>query len=193
MSLKYALLGFLNYADMTGYELKQHFDSSIQHFWNAKLSQIYPALSQMEKDGLLVMEVEYQEQRPNRKVYKITAAGRQELKRWVGTTMELQSVREAFLVQVFFMAQLDRESALGVMRHQLEQYRKRLENYHLFKKSFSEVVPAEVFKEDAVFWELTLDAGIKYGTAAVEWVEEAIEKIKGMERVKGGLEVSHDG
>ena len=44
MSLKHALLGFLSYAPMTGYDLKRYFDQSIHHFWNANLSQIYPRL-----------------------------------------------------------------------------------------------------------------------------------------------------
>ena len=35
MSLKHALLGILTVRPMTGYELKQFFDSSVQHFWNA--------------------------------------------------------------------------------------------------------------------------------------------------------------
>ncbi len=46
MSLKHALLGFLNYGSMTGYELKKIFDPSIGHFWNAELSQMYPTLKQ---------------------------------------------------------------------------------------------------------------------------------------------------
>ena len=48
MSLKHALLGLLTHQPMTGYELKQFFDSSIQHFWNAELSQIYPTLKSLE-------------------------------------------------------------------------------------------------------------------------------------------------
>ena len=79
MSLKHALLGFINYGPMTGYELKKFFDTSVAHFWNAELSQIYPALKAMESEGLVEMKVEVQDDRPNRKVYSITENGRREL------------------------------------------------------------------------------------------------------------------
>src|SRR6266508_4499259 len=64
---------------MTGYELKKFFDTSVAHFWNAELSQIYPALKAMESEGLVEMKVEVQNDRPNRKVYSITESGRREL------------------------------------------------------------------------------------------------------------------
>ena len=47
--IKFILLGFLNYQQMTGYELKQFMDESIAHFWHAYHSQIYTSLRQMEK------------------------------------------------------------------------------------------------------------------------------------------------
>lgn len=177
MSLKHALLGFLNYEGMTGYELKQHFDQSVQHFWNANLSQIYPALSQMEKEGLLVMELEYQDNRPNRKVYKITENGRRELVRWLEEPMDLQPVREPFLIKIFFGVNLEREKILALLEHQKELHREQMDRYREIKESFSNKVPAEM-KRDAVFWEMTLDAGIKLGASWQEWLEDSIKKIK---------------
>ena len=70
--LKYALLGFLNYDNKTGYELKQTMDRSTNHFWHAKQSQIYQTLKKLESDGLVVSHPEHQESRPDRRVYAIT-------------------------------------------------------------------------------------------------------------------------
>ena len=94
MSLKYALLGFLNYYPMTGYELKKFFDTSVAHFWNAEQSQIYSALKQLEGEDLVEMHVEAQTDRPNRKVYSITEDGRDELLEWLATPAEPEQVRE---------------------------------------------------------------------------------------------------
>ena len=33
MSLEYAILGFLNYRPLSGYDLKKVFDNSVRHFW----------------------------------------------------------------------------------------------------------------------------------------------------------------
>jgi len=40
MSLQHAILGFLNYKSLTGYDLKKIFDTSVRHFWAADQSQI---------------------------------------------------------------------------------------------------------------------------------------------------------
>jgi PadR family transcriptional regulator, regulatory protein AphA len=47
MSLKYAILGFLSLAPLSGYDLKKSFDRSLGHLWPADQSQIYRTLSQM--------------------------------------------------------------------------------------------------------------------------------------------------
>jgi len=79
MSLDYALLGFLNYHPYTGYDLKKIFDTSVRHFWPADQSQIYRTLARLTEQGLAEMEKVPQEDRPDRKVYHITEAGRAEL------------------------------------------------------------------------------------------------------------------
>ncbi len=76
MSLDHAILGFLNYHPYTGYDLKKIFDTSIRHFWPADQSQIYRTLARLEENGWAVMERIPQEDRPDRKVYHITEAGR---------------------------------------------------------------------------------------------------------------------
>ncbi|MDP4093936.1 MAG: PadR family transcriptional regulator, partial [Bacillota bacterium] len=83
MSLKHALLGFLNYQSMTGYQLKKHFDESVSNFWSVSLSQIYPTLNQMSEQGLLTVEVIQQDTAPNAKVYQITDSGKEELLKWL--------------------------------------------------------------------------------------------------------------
>ena len=47
MSLKHAILGFLGYTSLSGYDLKKAFDGSVQHFWPADQSQIYRPLAQL--------------------------------------------------------------------------------------------------------------------------------------------------
>src|SRR5437763_12566912 len=94
MSLKYALLGFLNYYPMTGYELKKFFDTSVAHFWNSEQSQIYSAPKQLETEDLVEMHIEVQTDRPHRKVYSITEDGRNELMDWLATPPEPERVRE---------------------------------------------------------------------------------------------------
>lgn len=41
-TLKYAILGMLAQKPMTGYDLMQEFESTLNEFWSANHSQIYP-------------------------------------------------------------------------------------------------------------------------------------------------------
>lgn len=179
MPLKHALLGFLSQQPMTGYDLKQHFDRSIYYFWNAKLSQIYPTLNRMKEDGWLTMKVEHQEDRPNRKVYYITEAGRGELRRWLQEPMDLPLIRMPFLIKVFFGAELEKEEMLAQLRHHLTLHQERLATYQgSVRDAIQQKVEAAGLERKGIFWEMTLDMGIKYERQWIEWCREAIEKIK---------------
>ncbi|NLI14550.1 PadR family transcriptional regulator [Pelotomaculum propionicicum] len=182
MSLKHALLGFLNYGSMSGYDLKQCFDQSIQHFWSANLSQIYPTLSQLEEEGLLTMEVAYQEDRPNRKVYHITEAGRAELRRWLREPMETPPQRQPFLVKVFFGGNIAKEDLLAQLRCQLSLHKEQVSAYQgPVRKVLQQYIEATGLAQEGLFWGLTLEAGIKQKKAWIEWLEEAIVKIESLD------------
>ena len=56
MSLEHAILGFLNYKPLSGYDLKKIFDTSVRHFWAADQSQIYRTLNRLTERGWAEME-----------------------------------------------------------------------------------------------------------------------------------------
>ncbi|HYM15091.1 MAG TPA: PadR family transcriptional regulator [Dehalococcoidia bacterium] len=182
MSLKHALLGILGHRPMSGYEVKQFFDSSVQHFWNAELSQIYPTLKGLEEAGFVAKHVEFQENRPNRKVYEITDAGRAEFRRWVRETPPPAGLRDPFMVKVFFGTQVPLEDLLIVLRRQMEEHQKLL--------AFSETVLRariregmehhEALRRDGVFWSLTLDMAMSYRRAYIAWCEESMRMLEQM-------------
>jgi DNA-binding PadR family transcriptional regulator len=178
MSLKHAVLGFLNYGPMTGYELKKFFDTSVAHFWNAELSQIYPTLKSLEAEGLVEMEVDVQQDRPNRKVYSITDDGRQDLVDWLKQPSEPEQVREPVLIKVFFGANLRRDELTAVLRDRIEGLKggiAYLEQANSFCVSFAKSVGVE---NEAPFWELTTKLGIGHCRAELEWAEEAIKVLE---------------
>jgi DNA-binding PadR family transcriptional regulator len=52
-------------------------------FWEARRSQIYPELARLEERGLVTHRVVEQQDRPDKKVYEITASGLEALRGWV--------------------------------------------------------------------------------------------------------------
>jgi DNA-binding PadR family transcriptional regulator len=178
MSLKHALLGFLNYGPMTGYELKKFFDTSIAHFWNAELSQIYPTLKQLESEGLVDMRVDVQADRPNRKVYSITDDGRRELVDWLARPADPDQVREPLMIKVFFGASLSKPELVQVLRHRIDELRQSNDYYARGCSVIQNFANSVGMNREAFFWQITIDAGRKTNEAAIEWAEEAIARIE---------------
>ena len=76
MNIQNIILGLIQIKPMTGYELKQKFDTSLGFFSGASFGSIYPLLKKLEKQGLVKLHLEVQDGRPNRKIYSITQRGR---------------------------------------------------------------------------------------------------------------------
>ena len=55
MSIKYAILGLLNYSDMHGYRIKEHIEKNFSHMWSINFGQIYPSLKELKDEGLVRM------------------------------------------------------------------------------------------------------------------------------------------
>ena len=178
MSLDHAILGFLNYRPYSGYDLKKIFDTSVRHFWPADQSQIYRTLNRLTDKGWSKMEKIEQENRPARKEYSITDAGREELQNWLVTPLPFAESRSAPLIQVFFAGQLSDDEVLemfervaGYMRAGMAAYDaipQQMEAYEQYVQS-----PREFF-----FWMLTLEIGKTTAQANLAWLENIIERIK---------------
>ena len=106
MSIQHAILGFLSWRPLTGYDLKKLFAESEFFYWSGNSNQIYRALLQLHKEGLVTREVEHQETYPDRKVYALTEQGRAALRAWTGSAPELPELRHTFLVQLAWADQL---------------------------------------------------------------------------------------
>lgn len=102
MDVKTLCLGVLTLRDMTGYEIKKHFEQSFAHFFVAGYGSIYPALSDLTRMATVDCQDVAQTKRPDKKVYSITAAGREQLAEALARTPPRHKVRSEFLVLMYF-------------------------------------------------------------------------------------------
>jgi PadR family transcriptional regulator AphA len=126
MSIKHAILGFLSWRSLTGYDLKKLFADSEFFYWSGNSNQIYRTLVQLHKEGLVTREVEQQESYPDRKVYTITEAGQAALRAWAGSAPELPELRHAFLVQLAWADPLCPEELDALLKTYEDQVRAQL-------------------------------------------------------------------
>ncbi|GAA2206048.1 PadR family transcriptional regulator [Nonomuraea monospora] len=95
------LLALLAKEPAHGYELKQALEQTFGSAYpSPNIGQIYVTLGRLEKDGLIrAVDVE-QSNRPNKKVYYLTAKGRESLEAWVDEPTEGPRVRDEFFMKL---------------------------------------------------------------------------------------------
>lgn len=180
MSLKYTLLGFLNYGPMTGYDLKKHIDNSTQYFWHAKLSQIYPTLKRLEEDGWAESSVMPQEGKPDKKFYVITNVGRSALLAWLEEfPNEITPNKKPELLRLFFAGMLDKENILTHLRHQIALHRAQLRKYQTETAAYlNDAIAQTGLEREGVLWELTRQFGEGHERMYIAWLEQASQIIE---------------
>jgi DNA-binding PadR family transcriptional regulator len=162
-STGYVVLGILNWRPRTGYEIKQVVDRSTRFFWAASYGQIYPELKRLQKQGLVEGTSDPHGGR-RRTVYKLTAKGRRELRRWLDQPAEVNEMRNEALLKLFFSSALPDQADrhLDSMRETAEQKLAQLR----------EIEPA--VKESGGFTYMTL----RYGIGMSEWILDWCEREK---------------
>lgn len=181
MPLEHAILAFLEFRPMSGYDLKKLFDVSVAHFWSATQSHVYKALEGLEKKSWAKSEVIPQEGKPNRKEYQITEAGRAELRRWLVTPMPLEQVREGWLIQVFFSHFSSNEEIAALFETRMKEIRDKLERLRTEAQAAIDENAKQLGIERArQLWQITLDYGIAYYEFELAWHKKMLETIRNL-------------
>ncbi len=113
IDIKFPVLGFLMDAELTGYDLKRCFQDSIGFFYRVSDGSLYPALKKLARDKLVTMRTERNGKRA-RKVYAITANGRERFLKMLAEPSPPLFVHDEAQVKIYF-AHHDPKSALAHM------------------------------------------------------------------------------
>jgi PadR family transcriptional regulator, regulatory protein AphA len=178
MPLEHAILAFIEFEPMSGYDLKKFFDASVAHFWSATQSHIYKSLEGLEKKGWAEARTIQQEGKPNRKEYQITNEGRTELRRWLVTPLPMEPVREACLVQIFFSHFSTNEEIAALFEIRMKQIKEQIHTLRTVAQAAIDENAKKVGIERArQLWQITLDYGINYYEFELAWHEKTLETI----------------
>src|SRR3984957_5305399 len=115
IDIKFPILGFLMESEMTGYDLKRRFQDPIGFFYRASDGSLYPALKKLEHEGMVTMRAEQRGQRA-RKVYAITAKGRERFLRTLREPAQPIFVYDEAQVKIYFAQHEPETAALHVER-----------------------------------------------------------------------------
>jgi|SRR5580658_2945956 PadR family transcriptional regulator AphA len=189
-----ALLGLLTIEPMSGYDLGLVIRESIGHFWNESYGQIYPNLKRLAAEGLVASKRERQEGKPDRRIYSITAKGRERLAAWLAIPPQPEIPRNELLLKLFFGAQTDAEVLIGYVQVMVETHRALLEE---FEKTEREIARQREYP-DTPFWKIAARFGQIEMEAHLRWAEETLAQLNKLARKrrspsKARKEKSHAG
>jgi DNA-binding PadR family transcriptional regulator len=182
MSLKYGLLGLLNYRKMSGYDLDKVFKDSLAFFWQGQTSQIYRELSAMEKSGWITSEIEFQTDRPNKKWYALTPRGKREFMNWLaspeGAAEDLLHVRSSFLMRLFFAGELPPEHTEVMLQNVRDACAKALEDMTTVPGNVDKYQNMMPDRERAGYWRMVMFFGESYYKAIAQWADSMLSLLK---------------
>ena len=80
--LGYALLGLVQQAPRSGYDLRRMFEATPMGYFSSSPGAIYPALERLQRSGLVAGKLDDRQPLRPRRVYEITARGLAVLRAW---------------------------------------------------------------------------------------------------------------
>jgi len=110
MNVRTLCLSILYEGESTGYEIRRLcVEGECAYFIEASYGSIYPALAKLEDEGMVTSRVEPQNGKPAKKVYSITAAGRQAFAAQLAEPLGEDLFRSPFLLFARYVHILPRE------------------------------------------------------------------------------------
>ena len=173
----YVILGMLAQGRKTGYEIKSLVDVSTRFFWAASYGQIYPELKRLEDAGLIRGEADASDGR-RRRSYELTAAGRKALEDWLTSDQPLvRELRHEGVLKLFFSDVLGPEEQLEQIRRIRADHEDTRDRLRAIEPGAREADEAEGLRCTL----LTLDWGIAYQDAIIDWCERAERELAAVE------------
>lgn len=170
--LELAILGFLKETSIHGYELKQRLTLLSGHFRPVSDGALYPAISRLEKQGLLIKQKEVTDSGMTRQVMTITPLGEEKLLDWLRNPSDLDvSDRNRFFTLLAFLKYLPAGEQKTVLMRRLAF----LEGGRSFFSSNGK--PVRLSEETDVFRAGMLHIAKETSRIEKEWLSQMISSL----------------
>jgi DNA-binding PadR family transcriptional regulator len=175
-TVEYVILAGLVRKPRSGYDLTRCMQRETSDYFAVGHNRIYPALSELERDGLVVHKVVPSDRGPERKVYSITDVGCVALLSWIDSPPVERQVRDEQLVKVLCYGFLPPERALARLEEIKTLHEEKLARYEGYRRGLEvELREGRISEETYLGTLMTLRRGIGAERSYVEWCEEAKE------------------
>ena len=172
---KYAVLGLLTYAPLSGYDIRRIYAQSLGNFWSESYGHIYPILKLLVDEGLATRDVQRHAGKPDRHVYTITASGRDELHRWLAQPPEPHKERVELLLKLFHGWEMGPEVMIAHVRQCRLEHEAFLQKYDHYDEAM-----VHENEPPTPYWLMTVSCGRHISRAYIEWCDETLAALEGL-------------
>lgn len=159
MSIRMGLLSLLHEQSMYGYQLRQQFEASTGATWPLNIGQVYTTLARLERDGLVDVSEDGDE---TQRVYRISAAGRDEVAIWFRTPVAHTSPpRDELAIKLALAVHTPGVDVRAVIQTQRTATIRTLQEYTRAREAAG----------DDLAWSLVADSLLFAAEAEVRWLD----------------------
>jgi DNA-binding PadR family transcriptional regulator len=125
--MRYPVLALLSDAPAHGYEIKRGLEERFGAVINPlNAGQVYVTLQRLARDELVEDATVAQDGRPDKRVYRLTAAGRRALEEWLGMASAPTRLRDDFFMKLVFAHDLGLADPAKLIARQRAAYLRTL-------------------------------------------------------------------
>lgn len=168
----YSILGCLSLEPMSGYDIKRFLDRTLVHFWSESYGQLYPALRALEEEGLIAGREVPGGRGREKRIYRITDAGRERLRAWLMEPAEPARPRYEHSLKLFFGFNAPPEVSLEHLARLRRQTANTLDGYRETEGRLARRATEEPGSA-APYWLIVLRGGIRYCEMVIEWCDDS--------------------
>ena len=151
---------------MSGYDIKRVLKSLAWLIGDPSFGSLYPALHALLHDGLATVEIFPRQDKPPRKVYSITDAGREALREWINQPASNASLK-AFVMRLNLADSL---SPAGLVAH-LKQRRAQVAAH----RATLEQADRTLNEREDLGQQLALNYGLALANAELAWLDRKLD------------------
>jgi PadR family transcriptional regulator, regulatory protein AphA len=165
-----AVLGLVAFGERSGYDLARLASNSVAHLWTPSQSQIYKTLPRLVGWELAQRREVEQRGRPDKSLFRITAAGRKALRGWLDEVDEEPAGgRVVFALKLFFCEFASTGTAQAQLAAHRRYLERRLDGYEALRESGADLA--------SVYPGHVLEHGIARARATLAWIDTTVSAL----------------
>lgn len=175
--MEFVILGLLALRAMTVYEINKALERGVSLFYSASFGSIHAAIEKLLKKGWVSGE-EKVENRRNKRVFRLTPAGRDAFQDWLNSEIEAEKVKDPALTRLYFMGFSDPPERIRILEKHLQNLRQTLGKLDFIHQQSAEIKTLPGLDEIRRFQMFTLDYGRAFYAFNIAWYESLLETLK---------------